>query len=56
MTQHYVRPIKSALDEVKKRASNAEWEGNQEQANILWKRYDDLLKRCRNGEMYEVMF
>lgn len=56
MTQNYIRPITSAIHDVKKMASNAEWEGDQEQADILWKRYDELLKRCRAGEKYEVMF
>lgn len=56
MTQNYIRPITSAIHDVKKMASDAEWEGNQKQADILWKRYDELLKLSRDGEKYEVMF
>ena len=52
----YVRPLSQTLKEAIKAAQEAEWNGEIEEAHLLWRVVNTLQERFDAGEMYDPHF
>ena len=51
-----VRALTDVMRETRKAAADADWDGDTELAERLWRQYEDQKRRHLNGELYEVPF